>query len=118
MDCPGLRPLVLRLMTSSLAALLHEEGVRHMGIKAAVPWHHYSEEILKERYAEIFFNKLVLQTFKGQLLDEWKYGLDLIQLIRSSVTLLLRHLVFHSTNTHKQKRSHTRKLFALLLWVS
>lgn len=78
MDCQGLRPLVLRLMASSLAALLHEEGVRHMGIKAAVPWHHYSEEILKERYAEIFFNKLVLQTFKGQLLDEWKYGLDLI----------------------------------------
>lgn len=26
--------------------------------------------------------------------------------------------MFHGTDTHKQKRSHTRKLFALLLWVS
>lgn len=65
-DSQGLRPLMLRLMASSLATLLHE-GVRHMGIKTAIPWHHYSEEILKERYAENFFNKLVLQTFKGQL---------------------------------------------------
>lgn len=76
-DSQGLRPLVLRLMVASLATLLHEEGVRHTGVKTAFPWHRYSEEILKEHYAENFFNKLVLQTFKGQLLDEWKYGLDL-----------------------------------------
>lgn len=34
-------------------------------------------EILKDRYAENFFNKLILQTFKGWLLDEWKSDLDL-----------------------------------------
>lgn len=68
---------MLRLMVASLATLLHEEGMRHTGIKTAIPWRHYSEEILKEHYAENFFSKLVLQSFKGQLLDEWKYGLDL-----------------------------------------
>lgn len=57
------------LMTSSLATLLQEEGKRQMGINTTSTAPFFLEEILKDCYAENFFNKLILQTFKGWLLD-------------------------------------------------
>lgn len=54
MDSQGLRLIVLRLLASPLATLLHEEGLRQMGMKSAIPWCHYSERFSRTAMLKIF----------------------------------------------------------------